>query len=60
MSVFTLKQILMTALAIPVKTVELARTLLMDTSVAVQQVLLEQTVKKVSLINNRLINDHLE
>ena len=40
----------MTALAIHVKTLELAWNLLVDTTAAVQQVLLEYTVKRVSLL----------
>ena len=42
-------QISMTALAIPVKMPELARILLADTTAAVQQVLLENNVKQVSI-----------
>ena len=44
----------MTALAILVKTMELARILLMDTTAAVQQVLLENSVKKVSLLKKQV------
>ena len=40
----------MTALTILVKTMELAWILLMDTTAAVQQVLLENSVIKVSLL----------
>lgn len=39
----------MTALAVPVNTTELAPILLVDTTVTVQGVLLEDSVKKVSL-----------
>ena len=41
----------MTALAILVQTMALARILLMDTTAAVQQVLLENSAIKVSLLN---------
>ena len=52
----------MTALLIPVNTMELARILLMDTTAAVQQVLLENNARKVSLLKrkNQLINEHQE
>ena len=40
----------MTALPIPVKTMDLARILLVDTTAAVQQVLLENNVRKLSLL----------
>ena len=39
----------MIVIAIPVKTLELTRILLVDTTVAVQQDLLENNVKQVSL-----------
>ena len=46
----------MTALLIPVNTMELARILLMDTTAAVQQVLLENNVRKVSLLKEKSVN----
>ena len=42
----------MTALEIPVRTMELVQTLLVDTTVAVQQGLLENNARKVSLFNS--------
>lgn len=47
----------MTALAIPVKTMELALIFSVDITAAVKQVFLEDTVKKVSFLRRKKLID---